>query len=167
MCTVWFWGHLDQQKIDLLYNLLMAWCETDLSDFSRLGEILFPFEVLEFLHVLSIKVYLTLKDFFLLKYIVNLCTCLKCIAPFCHSFTQIFLQPVKVSKSGQHLSHDRASKGYESIPGSKSQSSLHAYLQRLNTMQISLWPQTRNSPMPLTSSVVWQMMARFRNFYNL
>ena len=33
-------------------------------------------------------------------------------------------------------------------------------------MQISLWHQTRNRPMPLTSSVMWQMMARFRNFYN-
>ena len=46
-----------------------------------------------------------------------------------------------------------------------SQTSLHACLQRLNTMQISLWHHTRNRPMPLTSSVMWQMMARFRNFY--
>ena len=78
-----------------------------------------------------------------------------------------FLQAVKVTKSGHHLSHDRASKGYGSIPGLKAQTSLHACLQRLNTMQISLWHQTRNRPMPLISSVVWQMMARFRNFYNL
>ena len=44
---------------------------------------------------------------------------------------------------------------------------MHGCLQRLNTMQISLWHQTRNRPMPLTSSVVWQMMARFCNFYNV
>ena len=28
-----------------------------------------------------------------------------------------FLQAVKVTKSGHHLSHDRTSKGYGSIPG--------------------------------------------------
>ena len=78
-----------------------------------------------------------------------------------------FLQAVKVTKSGHHLAHDRASKGYGSISGSTSQTSLHACLQRLNTMQISLWHQTRNRPIPLASSVVWQMMARFRNFYNV
>ena len=78
-----------------------------------------------------------------------------------------FLQAVKVTKSGHHLLLDRASKGYGSIPGLTSQTSLHACLQRLNTMQISLWHQTRNRSMPHTSSVVWQMMARFRNFYNL
>ena len=48
------------------------------------------------------------------------------------------LQAVKVTKSGDHLSHDRASKGYESTPCLTSQTSLHACLQRLNTMQISL-----------------------------
>ena len=48
------------------------------------------------------------------------------------------LQAVKVTKSGHHLSHDRASKGYGSIPCLMSQTSLHACLQRLNTMQISL-----------------------------
>ena len=41
-------------------------------------------------------------------------------------------------KSGHHLSHDRASKEYESIPGLTSQTSLDACLQRLSTMQISL-----------------------------
>ena len=49
-----------------------------------------------------------------------------------------FLQAVKVTKSGHHLLHDRASKGYGSIPGWTSQTDLHACLQRLNTMQISL-----------------------------
>ena len=34
-------------------------------------------------------------------------------------------------------------------------------------MQISLWRQTRNTHIPLTSSVMQQMMARFRNFYNV
>ena len=78
-----------------------------------------------------------------------------------------FLQAVKVTKFGHHLLHDQASKGYGSIPRLTSQTSLHACLQRLNMMQISLWHQTRNRPMPFTSSVVWQMMARFHNFYNL
>ena len=77
------------------------------------------------------------------------------------------LQAVKVTKSGHHLSHDGASKGYGSTPCLTSQTSLLACLQRLNTMQISLWRQTRIRPMPLTSSVVWQMMARFRNFCNI
>ena len=49
-----------------------------------------------------------------------------------------FLQAVKVTKSGHHLLHDRASKGYGSIPGWTSQTDLHACLQRLNTMRISL-----------------------------
>ena len=46
--------------------------------------------------------------------------------------------PLKVTKSGHHLLHDRASKGYGSIPGLKSPTSLHACLQRLTTMQIRL-----------------------------
>ena len=75
------------------------------------------------------------------------------------------LQGVNVTKSGHQLSHDQASKGYGSIPCLTSQTSLHACLQRLNTMPISLWHQTRNRPIPLTSSAVWQRMARFRNFY--
>ena len=44
------------------------------------------------------------------------------------------LQAVKVTKSGHHMLHDRASKRY----GLTSQTSLHACLQRLNAMQISL-----------------------------
>ena len=49
-----------------------------------------------------------------------------------------FLQAVKVTNSDHHLYHDQASKGYGSIPGLMSQTYLHACLQRLNTMQISL-----------------------------
>ena len=49
-----------------------------------------------------------------------------------------FLQAVKVIKSGHHLFHDRASKGYGSILDLTSQTSLHACLQRLTTMQIGL-----------------------------
>ena len=48
------------------------------------------------------------------------------------------LQAVKVTKSGHHLSHDQASKGYGSTPCLTSETSLHACLQRLNKMQISL-----------------------------
>ena len=40
-----------------------------------------------------------------------------------------FLQAVKVTKSDHHLVHDRASKGYGSIPGLMSQTYLHACLQ--------------------------------------
>ena len=36
-----------------------------------------------------------------------------------------FLQAVKVTKSGHYLLHDRASKGYGSIPGWTSQTDLH------------------------------------------
>ena len=39
----------------------------------------------------------------------------------------------QMSKSGHYLLHDRASKGYGSIPGLTSQTSLHACLQRLKT----------------------------------
>ena len=49
-----------------------------------------------------------------------------------------FLQVVKVTKSGHHLSHDRGSKGYGSILCLTTQTYLHACLQRLNKMQISL-----------------------------
>ena len=42
-----------------------------------------------------------------------------------------FLQAVKVTKSGYRLFHNRASKGYGSIPGLMSQTSLHACLQDL------------------------------------
>ena len=49
-----------------------------------------------------------------------------------------FLQAVKVKKSGHYLFLNRASKGYGSIPGLMSETILHACLQRLNTMQISL-----------------------------
>ena len=76
-------------------------------------------------------------------------------------------QAVKVMKSGHHLSHDWACKGYRSIPCLMSQTCLHACLQRLNKMQIVCDIKQGIDPWPLTSLVVWQMMARFRNFYNV
>ena len=113
-----------------------------------------------------LKVHLTPKYFFRSNKSLHLfethCAFLPCFNPNLE-----FLQAVKVTKYGHHLLHDRASKGYGSIPGLTSQTYLHAWLQRLNAMQISMWHQTRNRPMPFTSSVVWQMMARFCNFYNL
>ena len=48
------------------------------------------------------------------------------------------LQPVKVKKSGHHLFHDRVGKREGSIPSLMSQTSLYAFLQRLDKMQISL-----------------------------
>ena len=114
---------------------------------------------------LQIKVPITPKYFFRLNKPLHLFETHCAFLPLVNPNTDL-LQAVKVMKSGHHLSHDRASKGYGPIPGLTSQTFLHACLQRLNTMQISLWHQTRNRPMPLTSSVVWQMMARFCNFYN-
>ena len=75
---------------------------------------------------------------------------MKRIAPFSPLFNPNIdlLQAVKVTKSGHHLSHDRASKGYGSTPCLTSQTSLHACLQRLNTMQISLWRPSRNRTIP-------------------
>ena len=84
-----------------------------------------------------IKVHLTPKYFFCSNKSLHLfethCAFLPLLNP-----NLDFLQAVKVTKSGHHLLHERASKGYGSIPGLMSQTSLHACLQRLNTMQISL-----------------------------
>ena len=107
-----------------------------------------------------LKVHLTSKCFFRLNESLHLfethCAYLSLLNP-----NLDFLQAVKVTKSGHHLLQDQASKGYGSIPGLTSQASLHASLQRLTTMQISLWRQTRNRPMPLSSSDVEQMMVTF------
>ena len=84
-----------------------------------------------------LKVPITPKSFFRLNKSLHLfethCTFLP---PFNSNID--LLQAVKVTKSGHHLSHDRARKGYGSIPGLTSQTSLHACLQRLKVMQISL-----------------------------
>ena len=108
------------------------------------------------------KVHLTPKYFFRLNNSLHL---FETHCAFLHLYSPNldFLQAVKVTKT-DHLFHDRPSKGYGSIPGLMSQTYLHACLQRLNTMQISLLRQPRNRPIPLTSSVVQQMMASFRNF---
>ena len=83
------------------------------------------------------KVPITPKSVFRLNNSLHLfethCTFLHLFSP-----NLDFLQAVKVTKSDHHLFHDRASKGYGSSPGLMSQTYLHACLQRLNTMQISL-----------------------------
>ena len=83
-----------------------------------------------------IKVHLTSKYFFRLNKPLypfeTHCSFLPCFNP-----NLDLLQAVKVTKSGYQLSHDRASKGYGSIPGLKSQTSLHACSQKVHTMQIS------------------------------
>ena len=81
--------------------------------------------------------HLTPKYFFRLKNSLHL---FETHYAFLHllSPNRDFLQNVKVTKSDHHLFHDRASKGYGSIPGLMSQTYLHACLQRLNRMQISL-----------------------------
>ena len=97
-----------------------------------------------------IKVHLTPKYFFGLNKSLHLfethCTSLSLFNSYLD-----FLQAAKVTKSGHHLFHDRASKGHGTIPGLTSQTSLYAYLQRHTTKQISLG----------------LMMARFCNFYEL
>ena len=102
----------------------------------------------------DIKVHLTPKYFFRSNKSLHLFEMHRAFSPHFNPNLDV-LQAVKVTKSGHHLLHDRASKGYGAIPGLRSQTSLHACLQRLNTMQISLWHQTRNRPMPFISSVVW------------
>ena len=82
--------------------------------------------------LLQLKVHLTPKYFFAE---INLGSCFKPIAPFCPFLTQIltfYRLSVRVMKSGHRRSHDQATKGYGSIPGLTSQTSLHACLQRLN-----------------------------------
>ena len=81
--------------------------------------------------------HLTPKYFFLLDNSLHL---FETHCAFSHLFSPNlgFLQAVKVTKSDHHLFHNRASKGNGSIPGLMSQTNLHACLQRLNTMQISL-----------------------------
>ena len=89
------------------------------------------------LEVAFFKVHLTPKYFFRLNNSLHL---FETHCAFLHLFSPNldFLQAVKVMKSGHHLFNDRASKGHGSIPELMSQTYLHACLQRLNTMQISL-----------------------------
>ena len=85
----------------------------------------------------NLKVHLSQKYFFRLNkplYLFEMhCAFLPCFNP-----NLDFLQAVEDKKSGHHLSHDRASKAHGSIPGLTPQTSLHACLQRVNAMQISL-----------------------------
>ena len=81
--------------------------------------------------------HLTPKYFFRLNKSLNLFETHCAFLPLFNPNLDL-LQAAKVTKSGHHLSHDRASNGYGSIPGLPSQTSSHACLQRLNTMQISL-----------------------------
>ena len=71
-----------------------------------------------------VKVHLTPKYFFCSNISLHLfemhCAFLPCFNP-----NLDFLQAVKVAKSGHYLLHDRASKGYGSIPGWMSQTDLH------------------------------------------
>ena len=83
------------------------------------------------------KVHLTTKYFFRSNKSLHLFEMHCAFLPPCNPNLDL-LQTVKVTKSGHHLLQDRASKGYGSIPGLTSQTSLHACLQRFNTMQISL-----------------------------
>ena len=129
-----------------------------------IGCFLTLFPIRDLMNFCDLKVHLTPKCFFRSNKSLHLFNTHCAFLPLFNPNLD-FLQAVKVTKSGHHLAHDRASKGYGSISCLMSQTSLHACLQRLNTMQVSLWHQTRNRPIPLSSSVAWQLMARFRNFY--
>ena len=94
------------------------------------------FEV-RFYDSLNFKVPITPKYFFRLTKSFHLFETHCAFLPLFNPNIDL-LQAVKVTKSGHHLSHDRASKGYGSTPCLMSQTALHACLQRLKTMQISL-----------------------------
>ena len=91
----------------------------------------FPVSFLLYIATKKLKVPITPKYFFRLNNSLHLfethCTFLHLFSP-----NLDFLQAVKVTKSDHHLLHDRASKGYGSIPGLMSQTYLHACLQRLD-----------------------------------
>ena len=77
-----------------------------------------------------LKVPITPKYFFRLNKSLNLFETHCAFVPIFNPNIDL-LQAVKVTKSGHHLSHDQASKGYGSTPCLTSQTSLHACLQRL------------------------------------
>ena len=85
----------------------------------------------------KLKVPITPKSFFRLNKSFHLFETYGAILPPFNPNIDL-LQAVKVTKSDHHLSHDRASKGYGSVPCLTPQTYLHACLQRLNTMQITL-----------------------------
>ena len=118
--------HTEQYDCKLFFHL-NGTCNSMLELFNSMGRDFDP----------SIKVHLTPKNFFRLNNSLHLfethCAFLPLFSPNLDS-----LQALKVKKSGHHLFHNRASKGYGSIPGLMSQTYLHACLQRLNTMHISL-----------------------------
>ena len=93
----------------------------------------------------KVKVPITPKNFFRLNKSLHLFETQCAFLPLFNPNIDL-LQAVKVTKSGHHLSHDRASKAYGSNPCLTSQTSLRACFQRLNRMQICLWHQTRNRP---------------------
>ena len=80
------------------------------------------------LHIVyTVQVHLTPKCFFRSNKSLHLFETHCAFLPLFNSNLD-FLQAVKVMKSGHHLLHDPASKGYGSIPGLTSQTSLHVYL---------------------------------------
>ena len=85
-------------------------------------------------HHLIFKVHLTSKYFFRSNKSLHLfetrCAFLPLFNPNIDP-----LQAFKVTKSGHHLSHDRASEGYGSTPCLTSQTSLHTCLQRRKKSQ--------------------------------
>ena len=96
----------------------------------------------------SFKVPINPKCFFFTR--MNLCTCSKRIAVIFSFSWQIlpFYRLRKLRRSSIFCSRP-SQKGSGSIPVLTSQSTLHAFLQRVNAMQISFWRQNRNRPTPL------------------
>ena len=118
----------------LLYNLLqVAWNQILYSiNASIVGLAQTRSDQVEKINIFSVqsfvKVPITPKYFFGLNKSLHLLETHCAFLPLFNPNVDL-LQAVKVTKSGYHLSHDRASKGYGSIPCLTSQTSLHACLQ--------------------------------------
>ena len=122
------------------FVFFLSWHGLCLEEFHHCFHILNPSQLnVAFLVSFHFKVPIIPKYFFRLNKSLHLFETHCAFLPLFNPNIDL-LQAVKVTKSGHHLSHDRASnyKGYGSTPCLTSQTSLHACLQRLNTMQISL-----------------------------
>ena len=108
------------------------------------------------------EVHLTPK--FLLQLKWNLATFTKTISLFSSVSDSFkgFKHLRKVAEICYHLCHDWASEEPGSIPQLMSQTHLHRINSLWICMQNSLRHQTRNRPMPLTSSVMTQKVSNFR-----
>ena len=113
--------------------------------------------------VCTFKVHLTSKYFFCPNKSLHLfethCAFLLCFNP-----NLDFLQALKVTKSGHHQLHDRASKEYGSVPGWMSQTDLHPCLQRLIWYKSVCDVHTGIDPYPLLAQSCNRWWPKFITF---